>query len=96
TGRSGRAAVDGTLRSPMPGAVVSVTVVEGDRVVEGQVLVAVEAMKMEHSLRAPFDGVVGEVAVAPGQQVALGAALVEVAPDGGDDHGGHDPGGDSP
>ncbi len=88
TGRAGAVTVDGTLRSPMPGAVVSVNVAEGERVTEGQVLVAVEAMKMEHSLRAPFDGTVTQVSVSAGQQVDLGAALVEVSPDTGGSEGG--------
>jgi acetyl-CoA/propionyl-CoA carboxylase, biotin carboxylase, biotin carboxyl carrier protein len=68
------------VRSPMPGSVVSVNVAEGDAVAEGQVVVSVEAMKMEHALRAPFDGVVAEVSVVAGAQVDLGATLAVITP----------------
>ena len=49
---------DPLVRSPMPGTVVSVSVSDGDAVEEGQVLLAVEAMKMEHQLRAAVAGTV--------------------------------------
>lgn len=51
-------AVDPEVRSPMPGTVVSVSVADGDTVEEGQVLLAVEAMKMEHQLVASVAGTV--------------------------------------
>lgn len=51
-------AADPQVRSPMPGTVVSVSVSDGDHVDEGQVLLSVEAMKMEHQLVAPQDGTV--------------------------------------
>lgn len=51
-------AADPAVRSPMPGTVVSVSVSDGDHVDEGQVLLSVEAMKMEHQLVAPLDGTV--------------------------------------
>ena len=51
-------AADPAVRSPMPGTVVSVSVSNGDTVEAGQVLLAVEAMKMEHQLVAPLDGTV--------------------------------------
>jgi acetyl-CoA/propionyl-CoA carboxylase biotin carboxyl carrier protein len=65
-----------TIRSPMPGTVVALEVKAGDRVGDGQPLVVVEAMKMEHTLRAPFDAVVHEVRVAVGDLVALDQVLV--------------------
>jgi acetyl-CoA/propionyl-CoA carboxylase biotin carboxyl carrier protein len=71
-------AAGGTLRSPMPGTVLSVAVVEGDRVDAGQPLVVIEAMKMEHSVRAPFDGMVGSVVVKPGATVGVDEPLVTV------------------
>ncbi len=51
-------AADPAVRSPMPGTVVSVSVSDGDTVEAGQVLLSVEAMKMEHQLVAPLDGTV--------------------------------------
>ena len=47
----------GSLNAPMPGKVIKVTVNEGDTVEEGQALVVLEAMKMEHMLRAPHPGI---------------------------------------
>lgn len=72
----------GAVRSPMPGSIISVAVACGDRVSEGQALVTVEAMKMEHTLVAPADAVVADVIVAQGDQVAMDQLLVTlVAPD---------------
>jgi acetyl-CoA/propionyl-CoA carboxylase, biotin carboxylase, biotin carboxyl carrier protein len=70
----------GTVRSPMPGVVVAVAVAVGDAVADGQPVVSVEAMKMEHTLRAPFAGTVTEVHVEPGRRVDLGAPLVVIEP----------------
>ena len=66
----------GGCRAPMPGRVLAVRAIPGERVTKGQVLVVLEAMKMEHEVRAPADGVVGAVPVEPGQQVDAGAVLV--------------------
>ncbi|WP_396928087.1 biotin carboxylase N-terminal domain-containing protein [Mycolicibacterium sp.] len=68
---------DAELVSPMPGSVVAVGVSDGDEVTAGTVVVAVEAMKMEHSLAAPVDGVV-ELHVAVGDQVKVGQLLAKV------------------
>jgi acetyl-CoA/propionyl-CoA carboxylase biotin carboxyl carrier protein len=66
------------VSSPMPGTVTAVDVEAGAQVAEGQVLVVVEAMKMEHALRSPRDGVVATVHVAVGDQVRLGQFLAEL------------------
>jgi propionyl-CoA carboxylase alpha chain len=58
--------------------VVRVDVAVGDKVSQGQPLLWLEAMKMEHTISAPADGVVAELAVAAGQQVDLGAVLAVV------------------
>jgi biotin carboxyl carrier protein len=59
----------------MPGTVVRVAAVPGDAVAAGQVLVVLEAMKMEHSVRSPHDGTVAEVRVSAGQAVDSGTVL---------------------
>ena len=66
----------GSLEAPMPGKVVKVLVEVGDVVVKGQVLLAVEAMKMEHALKAPRAGRVRELRAAAGDQVVPGAPLI--------------------
>jgi 3-methylcrotonyl-CoA carboxylase alpha subunit len=64
--------------APMPGKVIEVRVAEGDRVGAGQVLLIMEAMKMEHSVTAPQDGTVAQVSVGAGDQVDADALLVVV------------------
>jgi propionyl-CoA carboxylase alpha chain len=66
----------GSLVAPMPGAVVRVEVAEGAQVAAGDLLLVLEAMKMEHPVLAPADGTVASVAVAAGQQVDAGQVLV--------------------
>ena len=68
---------DAELVSPMPGAVVAVNVTDGAQVSAGAVVVAVEAMKMEHSLKSPVDGLV-ELLVAVGDQVKVGQPLARI------------------
>ncbi|MPZ87404.1 MAG: ATP-grasp domain-containing protein [Nitriliruptorales bacterium] len=70
----------GPLRAPLPGTVTVVAVAEGDAVIAGQMLVVVEAMKMEHPVTAPVDGVVAKVVVRAGQQVTIDAELVLIEP----------------
>jgi acetyl-CoA/propionyl-CoA carboxylase, biotin carboxylase, biotin carboxyl carrier protein len=78
---AGRAAAgDGTVRSPMPGTVLTVEAAEGQRVGAGQPLLVVEAMKMEHTVTAPAGGVVAEVMVKAGQQVGMDETLAVVRP----------------
>ncbi|MGI8751997.1 MAG: acetyl/propionyl/methylcrotonyl-CoA carboxylase subunit alpha [Acidimicrobiales bacterium] len=71
-------AVAGGLVAPMPGRVQRVEVAVDDRVESGQLLVVVEAMKMEHRVTAPTSGQVAEVRVAAGDQVAAGDLLVVI------------------
>jgi 3-methylcrotonyl-CoA carboxylase alpha subunit len=70
----------GGLNAPMPGKVLQMVVQVCERVVAGQTLALMEAMKMEHSIRAPFAGVVAELFYASGEQVAEGAALIRLEP----------------
>ncbi|MCC6468148.1 MAG: acetyl-CoA carboxylase biotin carboxylase subunit [Alphaproteobacteria bacterium] len=66
----------GKLQAPMPGKVTMVHAKPGATVRRGQVLLVMEAMKMEHSVAAPEDGVVKEVRFAVGEQVGEGEALI--------------------
>ena len=70
------------LTAPMPGRVVRLLVTVGDRVVKGQTLAVLEAMKMEQRFTAPRDGVVAAVQVAEGEQIAEGTRLLELAAEG--------------
>ncbi|WP_229993425.1 biotin carboxylase N-terminal domain-containing protein [Arthrobacter sp. Bi26] len=72
-------AADPAVRSPMPGTVVSVSVSNGDAVEAGQVLLSVEAMKMEHQLVAPLDGTV-HISVGPGDLVKADQVLATIHP----------------
>jgi acetyl-CoA/propionyl-CoA carboxylase biotin carboxyl carrier protein len=73
-------AADPAVRSPMPGTVVSVSVSNGDTVVAGQVLLSVEAMKMEHHLVAEVDGTVHTSARA-GDLVKADQVLATIHPE---------------
>jgi acyl-CoA carboxylase subunit alpha len=72
----------GSLVSPMPGSVLRVSASPGDEVTAGDVLVIIEAMKMEQEIVAPADGTVTDVRVTVGDQVESGAILAVL--DGGD------------
>jgi 3-methylcrotonyl-CoA carboxylase alpha subunit len=69
----------GRLSAPMPGRVVQLLVSAGDAVRQGQPLVVVEAMKMEHTIAAPRDGTIGAVRYAVGDLVEEGAELIALA-----------------
>jgi geranyl-CoA carboxylase alpha subunit len=62
----------------MDGAIVEVLVEEGATVSKGQLLVVLEAMKMEHPLKASIDGVVRRIGVSRGDQVKNRQLLVEI------------------
>ena len=66
------------VEAPMPGSVARLEVAEGDTVIPGQVLVILEAMKLEHPLVAPFTGRVARVCCALGDIVLAGAVLIEL------------------
>jgi biotin carboxyl carrier protein len=68
----------GSLTAPMPATVISVNVAPGDAVERGQILVVLEAMKMELPVRAPAAGMVGAVNCSPGELVQPGASLVDM------------------
>ena len=67
-----------TLRAQIPGRVVRVWVTEGERVEQGQRLLAIEAMKMENEIRAPQPGVVEQIRVEPGTRVERNEELLSL------------------
>ncbi len=71
-------ATAGSLLAPMPGTVVRVEAQLGDSVHAGQVLVVLEAMKMEHSVRTPHEGTLAQLNVSAGQTVDMGTVLAVV------------------
>ena len=64
------------VKSPMPGTIISVNVKAGQAVKKGDVLVVLEAMKMENEIKAAKDGKVVSVAVNKGESVDTGTVLV--------------------
>jgi geranyl-CoA carboxylase alpha subunit len=70
---------DGKVRAAMNGRVVAVLVKPGDRVVAGQPVMTLEAMKMEHVHSAGMAGVIAAIDVAEGEQVTTGKIVVEIA-----------------
>jgi 3-methylcrotonyl-CoA carboxylase alpha subunit len=72
----GAEAEDAALSSPMPATVTGVKVAVGDEVAKGQVLITLEAMKMETLIKAPSEGRVAELHCEAGKTVAKGAKLV--------------------
>ncbi|AAM25522.1 DUF2118 domain-containing protein [Caldanaerobacter subterraneus] len=64
------------VSAPMPGTILDVRVKEGDRVKRGDVLLILEAMKMENEIMAPEDGIVASVNVSKGASVNTGDVLV--------------------
>jgi acetyl/propionyl-CoA carboxylase alpha subunit len=75
----------GSLLAPLPGAVVRVLVKLGQRVVTGETLIVLEAMKMEHAVNSPTHGTVTELRVGAGDQVDPGQVLAVVDEDDGED-----------
>ena len=63
----------------MPGNIIRVDVKQGDTVKAGQILVILEAMKMENEIVAPKDGTVAQVVTSKGSVVDTGAPLVVIA-----------------
>ena len=66
----------GRLQSPMPGRVIAVLTEAGQQVTQGQSLVVLEAMKMEHTIKAPYEGTIKTVCFAVGDQVPEAVDLV--------------------
>lgn len=73
---------DGKVNSPLPGKVIAVKVAPGRQVKRGDLLLIIEAMKMENELFAGESGTVRRVHVSAGQNVETGDLLVELTPGG--------------
>jgi 3-methylcrotonyl-CoA carboxylase alpha subunit len=74
-------AAQGGLTTPLPGVVAAVAVKVGQAVRAGEVLMVIEAMKMEHSISAPYAGTVKVIHFAHGDRVPEGSQLLELAPE---------------
>ncbi|MDD6888308.1 MAG: biotin/lipoyl-binding protein [bacterium] len=72
------AAGEATVKAPMPGNILSVNVKVGDAVKKGQVVMILEAMKMENEILSPVDGTVSAVFVQQGATVNPDAALCSI------------------
>jgi biotin carboxyl carrier protein len=68
----------GKITAPMPGLILDVMVKEGDHVKSGEMVVKMEAMKMENEIPSSVDGIVKSVAVQKGDSVSTGETLVEI------------------
>jgi len=76
--RRSRGVDQGALTAPMPATVLAINVVSGQHVGHNDVVMVLEAMKMELPIRSPRDGVVKMVGCAVGELVQPGAALIEL------------------
>jgi len=80
-GGGGKKKKSGTVSANIPGKVVTVEVKEGDVVKEGQVILILEAMKMQNEIQAPVDGTVINVACEEGQAIEANVPLVVIEPE---------------
>jgi acetyl/propionyl-CoA carboxylase alpha subunit len=79
-GRAGAASTanPGEITAPMPGKIIKISAPVGSEVKAGDVIIVMEAMKMEYTLKAQAAGRVSEVRSAAGDQVTLGAVLAKL------------------
>ena len=76
---SSSSADEGSLKAPMPGTVLQVLAKVGQRVREGQHLMTLEAMKMEHKVVAPKAGEITKVNYSEGERVDMGSEIAEIS-----------------
>ncbi len=72
---------EGRIKPPMPGKVVEVHVKVGQEVAEGEVLLVLEAMKMQNDVKSPIAGIVEKVHVQDGANVDAATVMLEIAPE---------------
>ena len=79
--KKGRGKKSGTISSTIPGKIVSIAVEEGDIVAEGDVVMILEAMKMQNEIQAPLSGTVTAVNCKPGDSIEANSPLVIIQPE---------------
>ena len=79
--KKGRGTKSGTISSTIPGKIVSIVVEEGDIVAEGDVVMILEAMKMQNEIQAPLSGCVTAVNCKPGDSIEANSPLIVIQPE---------------
>ena len=79
--RANRGKKSGTISSTIPGKIVSISAKEGQMVSEGDVVMILEAMKMQNEIHAPLSGIVSAVNCKPGDSVEANSPLVVIQPE---------------
>ena len=79
--QGGKKKKSGTVSANIPGKIVTIEVNEGDVVEEGQVILILEAMKMQNEIQAPISGTVSSVTCEEGQSIEANVPLVVIEPD---------------
>ena len=78
TGKGSSSSQAGDLDSPMPGKIFKILLSEGDEVKEGDSILIMEAMKMEHVIKSPVSGTIKKMYFSEGEQVSGGQQLCEI------------------
>lgn len=76
--KTGAAATEGILKTPMPGKILEIMVKEGDEVEKDQPLAILEAMKMENELKAPISGTIASISAEVGQSLEKNSPILEI------------------
>ena len=79
--KRGRGNKSGTISSTIPGKIISISVEEGDNVGEGDVVMILEAMKMQNEIQAPLSGIVTAINCKPGDSIEANSPLVVIQPE---------------
>ena len=79
--RANRGKKSGTISSTIPGKIVSISAKEGQMVSEGDVVMILEAMKMQNEIQAPISGRIVELNCSPGETIEANAPLIVIDPE---------------
>ena len=79
--KRGRGKKSGIISSTIPGKIVSISVEDGDNVAEGDVVMILEAMKMQNEIQAPLSGTVTAINCKPGDSIEANSPLVVIQPE---------------